>query len=113
MDSESLWNTFILAARVDVLWEAGWKSFPDLMGLFEAFGQAVGTPMEKAVLDAIYEAMPSVDFSRDLLEHVPHDLAVIELNGILWSDWGNVDRILRTVRLLGMQPLFPLTQVAA
>ena len=43
----------------------------------------------------------------------PYKLAEIELNRILWSDWGNADPILTTHRVLGSQPLFQLNRAVA
>jgi len=60
------------------------------------------------VIDAVYQAMPARDFSSDVLQKVPDQLAVIELNNVIWSDWGKADRIVETLRRIGKQPAFPL-----
>ena len=51
MASGALWNTLILAARVETLWEMGWQCFPEMMPLFERYGDAVGTSEEESVLE--------------------------------------------------------------
>jgi mannose-1-phosphate guanylyltransferase len=107
MASGALWNTLVLAARVETLWEVGWQCFPGMMPLFERYGEAVGTPKEESVLKSIYEVMPAWNFSSHLLERLPQRVAVMELTGALWSDWGKPERILETVRLIGGTPHFP------
>src|SRR5206468_9992422 len=54
MAAGALWNTLILASRVETLWALGWDCFAEMMPLFDTYGEAVGTPQEGAVLDAVY-----------------------------------------------------------
>jgi mannose-1-phosphate guanylyltransferase len=113
MASGALWNTLILAARVEVLWEVGWQCFPEMMPLFERYGEAVGTSEEENVLESVYEAMPARNFSSHLLERLPQRIAVMELRGVLWSDWGNSERISETLQRIGKQPEFSQVHAAA
>lgn len=41
----------------------------------------IDTPKEPEILRAIYERMPRLNFSRDLLAHVPGDTAVMQMQG--------------------------------
>ena len=34
---------------------------------------------------------------------------VVELNDVVWSDWGNEERITETLRQIGKTPLFTIT----
>lgn len=104
--SGSLWNTMIIAAKAKALWSLGWKCFPDMMRLFERLKEAIDTAEELRVLNAIYEAMPRRNFSSDLLQCVPGQLAVMEMRDILWSDWGHPARIADTLENIGKQPVF-------
>lgn len=104
----ALWNTSVLVAKGETLWELGGRCFPDLMRLFESLSQAIGTPQEEQALDAIYREMPAYNFSSDLLQRVPEHVAVLEMTGVLWSDWGKPERIANTLRQIGRQPVFPL-----
>ena len=45
-------------------------------------------------LEALYSKLSRHDFSSELLEAMPHRIAVLELSGVLWSDWGRADRVL-------------------
>jgi mannose-1-phosphate guanylyltransferase len=65
--------------------------------------------MTGRALNAIYRDMPAKNFSSDLLQRVPEQLAVVELTGVLWSDWGKPERIAETLRRIDRQPAFPLT----
>ncbi|MFN8009701.1 MAG: hypothetical protein U0V70_22240, partial [Terriglobia bacterium] len=68
--------------------------------------EAIGTPGERRVLDSIYEIMPSRNFSSDCLQSFASELAVVELNDVLWSDWGRHERILESLRQIGRTPAF-------
>lgn len=103
-----LWNTLVLTATVDALWRAGWACFPHLMPLFERLCSAWDTPDEEDVLEDIYREMPRYNFSSHLLQRVPERVAVMELTGVLWSDWGKPERIAESIRRIGKVPAFPL-----
>ncbi len=68
---DALWNTLVLAARVETLWEAGWLCFPEMMPLFERYVEVVGASKARNVLGNIYEIMPAWNFSSHLLERLP------------------------------------------
>jgi len=38
---------------------------------------------------------------------------MIEMDDVIWSDWGKEQRILETLQKVGKQPAFPLEVVAA
>ena len=100
----SLWNTMVLAAKGNELWRLGWKCFPEMMSLFERLKKVIDTVDELRVFDAIYEAMPCRNFSSHLLQRAPERLAVMEMRDVLWSDWGNPERILSGLEKFGRQP---------
>jgi mannose-1-phosphate guanylyltransferase len=104
----ALWNTLVFAANVERLWALGWQYLPDMMPLFERLSNALGGPEEGYVLDTIYRNMPAKNFSSDLLQCTPETLAVIELTGSLWSDWGKPERITETLRRIDRRPAYPL-----
>jgi mannose-1-phosphate guanylyltransferase len=104
----ALWNTCVLAAKVETLWQLGWHCFPDLMARFERLEATIGTPQEVRILDDIYQDMPAHNLFTELLQRVPDRAAVIEMSGVLWSDWGRPQRIANSLRRIGRQPAFPL-----
>ena len=109
LESGCLWNTMIVIAKTHTLWRLGLKFFPDTMKLFERLKDAIGTSHEGAVLRAIYKAMPEHNFSADLLTYSADSIAVMPMRGILWSDWGRVERIAETLHIIGKRPNFPRT----
>ena len=103
----ALWNTFIMASKVETLWRLGWKCMPEVMERFEQLEKVIGTSQEGPMLREIYQDMPRRNFSSDLLACVPDSIGVIELKGVLWSDWGRPERIADTLRAIGKTPTFP------
>jgi mannose-1-phosphate guanylyltransferase len=102
--SGSLWNTMVLTAKGTELWSLGWRSCPEMMSLFARLRAAIDTSEELRVLDAVYDTMPRRNFSSHLLQCVPERLAVLEMKDVLWSDWGNPDRILSGLEKIGKRP---------
>ena len=111
--SGALWNTLIVAARVETLWAMGWRYFPDLMELFEKYTAYIGTSKEDATLEAIYRVMPVRNISSHLLQNVSQHIAAIEMSGVLWCDWGRPERILHTLARIGKRPLHSWEHAAA
>ena len=104
----ALWNTFVFAARAELLWQLGTRCFPDLMLRFEQLRRAIGQPEETDVLEAIYEDMPAYNLSTDLFQQASDSTVVIELQDVLWCDWGTPVRVAETLRRIGLTPAFPL-----
>jgi mannose-1-phosphate guanylyltransferase len=107
MKKGALWNTLVFVARVETLWNMGRRAFPRLIDLFEWLEVAIDTRREDSVFRQIYDQMPAHNFSSDLLARVTDNVGVIELQDVLWSDWGRPQRIAETLDLLGKQPAFP------
>jgi mannose-1-phosphate guanylyltransferase len=101
----SLWNTMVLVAKGKELWSIGRKCFPEMVSLFERLKKAIATAEELWVLDAIYDAMPRRNFSLHLLQCASERLAVMEMRDVLWSDWGNTERILSGLEKFGKRPV--------
>ncbi|MDH3769650.1 MAG: sugar phosphate nucleotidyltransferase [Nitrospirota bacterium] len=107
MNEGALWNTLVLVANVETLWKAGWECCPEVMEKFEQLRQSIGTPDEGSVLQTIYHDMPNCNFSREVLQPLSKQLGVMELEKVLWSDWGRPERIIETLQALGIRPTFP------
>lgn len=108
MSEGALWNTLVVVAKVETLWKCGWLCFPDMMERFEQLRRSIGTPTEGTTLQTIYQDMPSSNFSRQVLQSLTVQLGVMELEGVLWSDWGRPERIVETLQSLGKKPTFPM-----
>jgi len=108
-----LWNTFVLAVKVETLWQLGWRFFPEMMALFDKLQGVVNSSDEGAVLNEIYRVMPAVNFSSHLLQRIADRLAIIQLSGVIWSDWGKPERISLTLDRIAKSPAFQWELLAA
>jgi len=108
-----LWNSMVLIGKVGTFWKLAWRHVPEIMPRFARYRDAIGTARESAVLDRIYETMPTRDFSKDVLQEASDELAVLPLEGVLWSDWGRPERIVETLRSIGQEPAFSEEYVLA
>ncbi|MGH7205672.1 MAG: sugar phosphate nucleotidyltransferase [Nitrospiraceae bacterium] len=106
MATRALWNTMVLVAKAEQLWDLGEMCSPKMMRLFQRLRDAIDTPEELRVLDAIYGVMPRKNFSSHLLQCKPERLAVMEMREVLWSDWGHPKRIVQTLEKIGTRPAF-------
>jgi mannose-1-phosphate guanylyltransferase len=100
----ALWNTSILVGKVQSFWRLGWRRLPQMMVPFVELWDSLGTENESAVLERIYRTLPTLDFSRDLLQAATANLVVSKLSNVLWSDWGSPARIRETLELIGVRP---------
>jgi hypothetical protein len=55
-----------------------------------------------------FRQMPSGCFWKDFLNKIPHYLAMVEMQSILWSDWEDLGHIADSLALLGKKPAFPV-----
>lgn len=102
----ALWNTMVMGGKVETFWSLGCQCFPEVMVQFEQLGEAIGTPLEGVILNEIYRDMPQRNFSSDLLQRVPERVGVVELEDVLWSDWGHPARIAEILSQIGGKPSF-------
>jgi mannose-1-phosphate guanylyltransferase len=103
-----LWNTFIMAAKAETLWQLGWDYAPEVLKHFERLAEAIGTSREQETIEAIYEIMPARNFSYSLLTPAASRIGVISMEGVTWSDWGREERIVQTLARIGKVPNFPV-----
>lgn len=99
-----LWNTMITITKGRRLWQLGLESFRKLMSLFERLKGAIDTPQEPRVLDCVHAAMPTQDFSSNLLQSAPAHLAVMEMRDVIWSDWNDPACVERSLQRIGKCP---------
>jgi len=95
------WNTLVLIANVQTLWEAGRQCIPEVVMPLEKHAGGIGTSSEQQILMNLYRTMPTRNFSSDLLSLIPQQLTMMELTGVYWSDWGRPERIQETMAFMG------------
>ena len=113
MKSGGLLNTLVIVSRLNALWALGRHHFPETIALLEHAAEAFDTDGEDATLQRIYQEMPCWNISADLLARSAANLAVMELDGVHWSDWGKPERILETLHRAGQPPLFQMSNEEA
>lgn len=104
IDEGGLWNTFITVAAAQTLIDMFLPRYAALVMEMQiivsralaAQSPAAGWP---AIVD-MYERLPDVDFSRDLLEGQESQLCVIRVPPCGWSDLGTPRRVGETLRRL-------------
>jgi len=93
----ALWNTSISISRASTYWDLMREHLPVQAGLFEKYRLQIDRPGQERLLDALYAAMESANFSRAVLERAGN-LAVLAIDGTGWSDWGRPERILQSLK---------------
>ena len=97
-----LWNSLVLAAKCDMLVKM-YRQHLEL--IFDAFKNAktnYGTDTEESFIAKIFTDIPSKSFSKSVLEEIPDSLFVLRVEGILWSDWGTKEQVLKDLDSLGV-----------
>jgi hypothetical protein len=92
----ALVNSMILAADADALlglFQDAVASAVDALGAFLAASE-----QSPDGLDALYETLPTCDFSRDVLERAAERLAVVATPPCGWTDIGTPARLGRVLR---------------
>ena len=97
----ALWNSFVMVFRVkQVLALLRRKRSADVESLrrvTSSFATSAG-----------YERLPRWNFSADFLSQVPRQLAVVPIDGVVWSDWGTPEAVERTLTALNIEPRWRL-----
>jgi mannose-1-phosphate guanylyltransferase len=96
-----LWNTFVFAAGLEALLEAGREGVPLLHDRLLRFGVFVGTRHEPWAMSQAYQLAPRADFSRSVLEASSRPVAVTTIDPYSWCDLGTPERVARGLRALG------------
>jgi mannose-1-phosphate guanylyltransferase len=101
----ALWNTLILICRCKTLLNAIQSTTPELHRSFQPILKAIGTADEQRVVEWVYRRLPSLNFSKGILELLSVQyrpaLVVLPVQGVTWSDWGTTARLFSTANGLG------------
>ena len=89
----ALCSTMVVCGTVEALWTLGRKADPHLIDILDSFVPLVGTPEESDAIEYIYRAYLPVSFATDMLARAPQQLAVVELDGVEWSDCGTPHKV--------------------
>ena len=89
-----VWNTMVLVGRAGLLVTLFALLTPTLVDAFQRLRGVLGTPREADVLAEVYATLPAVNFSQAILVQSAPRLAVLPIEGVYWSDWGDPRRLL-------------------
>ncbi len=98
------WNTLILAGRLETYLGLAAAWVPQVLGPLRAVGPALGAAPAAAALAEAYGRIRPADLSEAVLAQCPGGLMVLAARGVCWSDWGDPDHIIRTLRRFDWQP---------
>ena len=99
-----LWDSFVMVAYPSAILNMITSAIPALFETFAPVRMRLGTAWEDLTLRRVYARLPSIDFSKRVLEKCPANLAVQSLDGVEWSDLGAADRVMATLARSGARP---------
>ena len=98
-----LWNTMVMVFKLKTLLEYIRAINPQVHRGFEQIYQAVGSANFEKVVKQVFAQTKPFNLSTGFLETLPvqngHDLLVLPVRGVHWSDWGSAARIIKTLEL--------------
>jgi mannose-1-phosphate guanylyltransferase len=103
-ENGSLWNTFVMLSRARTLVEAARRALPELVARLARIRPFVDTLAETRALEHAYRLSSAANFSQAVLARSPARLAVSRLPALAWSDWGTPERVIQTLRRVGLAP---------
>lgn len=86
----ALWNSFIFAATGQAILELITARIPAVV---DSIATALDGKDSRAALARVYAQLPSIDFSRDVVEGSEHRLRVRAVPACGWSDLGTPERL--------------------
>jgi mannose-1-phosphate guanylyltransferase len=101
-DKGCLWNSLVLAARCETLVKMYRQQLKVIYDAFKKGKSVYGTDEEESFIVDAFENIPSRSFSKCVLEVIPESLFVLRVEGILWSDWGTKEQVLKDLDNLGL-----------
>jgi len=91
-----LWNSFVIVADPATLQRLIGGAVPHLAKAFAPLVSRLGTRWEDEAVRVVYAGLPTIDFSLQVLQARPADLAVLPGSGFDWNDLGDPERVLAT-----------------
>jgi mannose-1-phosphate guanylyltransferase len=96
-----VWNTFVMVGHMRAFLSLIQESVPDLYRAFEPLVSRQAA--DDATLAAVYDSIPSADFSRLVLSTGNPRLKVLNLGDVGWSDLGDPQRLIDTLSIHGIR----------
>ncbi|HAP34853.1 MAG TPA: hypothetical protein DCQ28_02510 [Bacteroidetes bacterium] len=96
--SEYFWNTFVLVGKTETLLKHFQQRTPQLYDFFSPLKISHDDKEKQRLINAAYHRIPSINFSKSILEKIPYSLRVMDISDVHWSDWGEEHRIKHDVQ---------------
>lgn len=99
IEQGALWNAFIVAATGRALLRMFERSCNDIVLKMRGVVQHDRLdPMDGIAMASLYDRLPTLDFSRDIIEGREASLQVLAVPPCGWSDLGTLKRVAETLR---------------
>jgi mannose-1-phosphate guanylyltransferase len=102
LEQGSLWNTFVMVAQVRGFLEMVKEAHSALIAAFSRC--QLWKSAEVHIPDSIYDDIPSIDFSKEVLSVQPQRLLAARLDYAGWSDLGHPERVMDALQATGLRP---------
>ena len=106
--SEIFFNSGIVLAKTETLWNRCKFLFPGIIQQLESLGSLTGQPENQKQKALACQQIPPGCLWKDFLHKMPQDLAMVEMKSGTWSDWEDPGHIADTLMLIGKKPAFPI-----
>ncbi len=94
----ALWNGFIIASTASALLALFQRRIPDIAKEMRAAVRHDRlSPTQPSAIAALYDRLPTLDFSRDILQGQEDHLRVLPVASCGWSDLGTPERVARVL----------------
>ncbi len=98
------WNTLVLAGPLQAYLGLAAAALPQVLDNLRIAAAAAGRRQDRGALARAYARVPATNLSRAVLARHPEGLAVLAARGVCWSDWGDPERIMSTLRRFDRRP---------
>ena len=79
------------------------KLMPEVFSPLQKIWRVLDTDLHHDIVGEVFQKLPSVNFSRAILERNQHQYAVMPLTDVYWSDWGNEPQILKDIERFNLR----------
>jgi len=88
-----LWNTFVTIGRASAFRELIHHAAPGFLDRFLSLSRRRSQAAESQISEAVYDSLPPLDFSGEVLAARPDRLGVVRLSNSGWTDLGHPRRV--------------------
>jgi mannose-1-phosphate guanylyltransferase len=93
-----LWNSFIFAVHGQTLVQVFEERCPQIVAQMRSIIASRGESVDDQLAE-LYERLPAVDFSRDIVQQMPERLRVMAVPKCGWSDLGTPRRVAQVLHV--------------